>query len=338
VTEVCTLQGLELLANEWSDLTRNCTESTPFQSPDWLISWWRHLPQGELWVLSFRKNGKLLGIAPFFIEKEQVLLMGAGVSDYSGLVYEPSARREVTTALAGHLASATHRWQACHFQHLRTGSSLLEIETPAQSESRVLDEEPCPAVNLDVEKRTLQTCIPASTFQKLQYYRRRLSRLGSWRIVAADHSSFPEMFDALVANHQARRATVTQVGAFSDSRSCRFHKEAAASLLSKGNLRLYGLLFNGNFAANLYAFRKAGTVYFYASGFDPAFSKLDLGVIMIGEALEQALREGLHTFDFLRGTENYKYRWGAHDQPVYCRQLTIRKQARVGCFKETKVG
>jgi CelD/BcsL family acetyltransferase involved in cellulose biosynthesis len=32
--------------------------------------------------------------------------------------------------------------------------------------------------------------------------------------------------------------------------------------------------------------------------------------------VEQALAEGALAFDFLRGAESYKYRWGAEDQPM----------------------
>jgi CelD/BcsL family acetyltransferase involved in cellulose biosynthesis len=326
VEEVCTLHGLELLANEWSELADHCPDSTPFQDPDWLIPWWRHLGQGDLWFLSFRENGTLVGAAPFFIQNQHVLIMGSGVSDYMDCICEPSARSELKTALAEHLTSTTRCLQECHFQQLRPGSLLLEMETPERWASRVFDEVPCPAINID-DARDLQRCIPRSMLQRLDYYAARLSRLGPWKIVRADERTFPVLFDALVTNHQARHAARNELGAFSDDRSCTFNREAAAGLLAKGSLRLYGLFFEGKFSASLYAFQKNETLYFYATGFDPRFSKLDLGLIIIGEALKRALQEGVRTFDFLKGNERYKYEWGARDQPMFRRQLILKQAA-----------
>jgi len=38
---------------------------------------------------------------------------------------------------------------------------------------------------------------------------------------------------------------------------------------------------------------------------------------MIGHAIEEAVRAGASEFDFLRGKEAYKYKWGAKDRPTY---------------------
>jgi CelD/BcsL family acetyltransferase involved in cellulose biosynthesis len=43
---------------------------------------------------------------------------------------------------------------------------------------------------------------------------------------------------------------------------------------------------------------------------------------MIAVALEQAIMRGAVMFDFLRGREPYKYRWGALDSPTVRLRLT----------------
>jgi CelD/BcsL family acetyltransferase involved in cellulose biosynthesis len=42
----------------------------------------------------------------------------------------------------------------------------------------------------------------------------------------------------------------------------------------------------------------------------------------------QSIDEGLKEFDFLRGREDYKYRWGAIDRPSYARRLWPRTPAQ----------
>lgn len=44
------------------------------------------------------------------------------------------------------------------------------------------------------------------------------------------------------------------------------------------------------------------------------WAPLRLGTVLISEAVRACAEQGLHTFDFLRGTEPYKYRFGAVDR------------------------
>jgi CelD/BcsL family acetyltransferase involved in cellulose biosynthesis len=63
---------------------------------------------------------------------------------------------------------------------------------------------------------------------------------------------------------------------------------------------LYGFWWRDSFAA-------------YQSGWDRAHARDGLGNVLILHALEFAAAEGAHSFDFLRGSEPYKYRFGARD-------------------------
>lgn len=55
---------------------------------------------------------------------------------------------------------------------------------------------------------------------------------------------------------------------------------------------------------------------YYLSGFDPAFRQYGIGNQLVAHAIEEAASEA-DVFDFLRGQEPYKYRWGAEDQPTF---------------------
>jgi CelD/BcsL family acetyltransferase involved in cellulose biosynthesis len=47
--------------------------------------------------------------------------------------------------------------------------------------------------------------------------------------------------------------------------------------------------------------------------------------VLVGCAIEAAAEEGAREFDFLRGREAYKYRWGARDRPTFGRRLRSRQ-------------
>src|SRR2546423_211750 len=61
----------------------------------------------------------------------------------------------------------------------------------------------------------------------------------------------------------------------------------------------------------------------YLHGFDPAYEFESPGTILVGHAIEEAVREGAREFHFLRGRESYKYGWGARDR--WNRRRTFRR-------------
>ena len=95
----------------------------------------------------------------------------------------------------------------------------------------------------------------------------------------------------------------------------RFHRRVAPAFAAHGMLRFHGIRTgDGKLRAVLYAFAREGRVYYYLSGFDPQLSEFGPGSLLIHYAMQHAVSQGDHVFDFLRGAEPYKYRWGAENR------------------------
>jgi CelD/BcsL family acetyltransferase involved in cellulose biosynthesis len=69
----------------------------------------------------------------------------------------------------------------------------------------------------------------------------------------------------------------------------------------------------GSTVGVLYGFWWRDSLAAYQSGWDRAYARDGLGNVLILHALEFAAAEGARSFDFLRGGEPYKYRFGARD-------------------------
>jgi CelD/BcsL family acetyltransferase involved in cellulose biosynthesis len=80
-----------------------------------------------------------------------------------------------------------------------------------------------------------------------------------------------------------------------------------------GWLELFRLLFNEREAAYLFCFHYHGTLYLYNAAYDSTYAPLSPGVVAIARCIEHAIGRGIKRFDFLRGSESYKYHFGAHD-------------------------
>ena len=319
------LEELESLRGEWLVLWRTSKSATPFQSPDWLIPWWKHFDPGRLCVLVLEEGGRLVGIAPFFANEDQrrLRLIGTSNTDYQDVLIDDPAVPEVTAAIFAYLCQQ-RRWDVIDLENLRPGSPLLTANTCAEFVEHVRQQDSCPVVSLPPSVDQFLNTLPRQLVHNLNYYRRRLASFGDVAIDCADENNFDELFEAFMRLHEARWHMNNMSGMLCDERVQRFLREAGQGLLSNGALRLYGLRIDERIVASLYGFHHARRTYYYLGGFDPELKQYSVGTILVAHAINEAMRERATEFDFLRGRERYKYRWGAVDEPIYHKRLSKR--------------
>jgi CelD/BcsL family acetyltransferase involved in cellulose biosynthesis len=330
VGEATTADALERLHPEWAALWARCPDATPFQSPEWVLAWWQRFGGSDQWVITLRRAGRLAAVLPLFVWRtpagvRKALVIGTGLSDYTDALIEPGADGAARQLLAR--VAAERRWEACEFHQLRDSSPLLSAPAPG-CRDEITAGDPCPVLALPDRVEKLNSCVPARMLSKLRYSRRRAAASGPVRVERADERTLDELFDALLRLHAARWSAEGQPGVLADESVRRFHREAARGLLRAGALRLYGLRIGDRAAAALYGVHAHGRAYYYIGGFDPALGLLSPGTLVVGHAIEEAVREGCREFDFLRGGEEYKYRWGAEDRPTRRRCLRPRAGGR----------
>jgi CelD/BcsL family acetyltransferase involved in cellulose biosynthesis len=90
-----------------------------------------------------------------------------------------------------------------------------------------------------------------------------------------------------------------------------------------GWLQLAFIEVDGEKAAGYLNFDYNNHIWVYNSGLDFRFSELSPGWVLLGYLLEWANEHQRKYFDFMRGDEQYKYRFGAIDRRVI--RLTVRK-------------
>jgi CelD/BcsL family acetyltransferase involved in cellulose biosynthesis len=94
----------------------------------------------------------------------------------------------------------------------------------------------------------------------------------------------------------------------------RFHRALCQKLLAQDRLRLFTLTCDGRAACVLLNYFCDGRYYFFIGGFDPAMMRWSVGTCLFAHVFQTAIEEGAHEFDFLKGAEAYKYRFGAVDR------------------------
>lgn len=106
-----------------------------------------------------------------------------------------------------------------------------------------------------------------------------------------------------------------------DESMATFFREVAEGFLASGRLRLEFLSSQGVDVASVFQFRTDGGLLLYNSGYDPKLRAANPGLVLLARSIGQAIDEGFREYDFLRGTERYKYDLGGVDRVVY--RLTV---------------
>jgi CelD/BcsL family acetyltransferase involved in cellulose biosynthesis len=319
---IATAPALEDLVPEWSALWTRHPSATPFQAPQWLVPWWKHLGGGQLKVLALRAEGRLRGVAPFFLwgpdaARRTLSLLGAGITDYLDVLVESEAAEEAPSAIADHLAAGGGTWARCDFDQLPADSVLLDLPDHPEWARTVGGAAPCPVLRLAAGWES----VPARQRRNIRRSMGHARRQGAVEITRAEPESLDSFLADLFRLHGARWTARGASGVLAGDALAAFHAEAARGLLALGALRLYRLSIGGQAAASVYAFTAKQRAFLYLGGFDPQWEHLSPSGLLIAHAIQEAAQEGVRSVDFLRGQEAYKYFWGAQDSPTYHVQI-----------------
>jgi CelD/BcsL family acetyltransferase involved in cellulose biosynthesis len=325
VVELKSIEALDRLRPEWADLYGRCPSATPFQSPAWLIPWWRYFGHSELVAVAIRAGGELVGLAPLFIWQDgpvrKLVPAGAGVTDYLDALFSPGYERTGAEAVFAYLQAIRRRWDLFWSPDLRPDSMLLQSAAPAGWGDQRTVTEHCPVLALPACLGGLTDSVPDSKLRKLRYYRRRTDKLGGVAIERAGVDNVEELFSVTVELHGAEWRAKGEPGMLAEPEVLAFHREVVKTAFEAGMLRLYGFRLQRRPVASLYALAGHGITCVYLGAYDPSLAQLGLGTLSVGTAIEEAVEEGQREFHFLRGREEHKYSWGAKDVPTFSRTL-----------------
>jgi CelD/BcsL family acetyltransferase involved in cellulose biosynthesis len=327
---VGTEAALAALRPEWERLWHECPTATPFQCPQWLLPWWRHVGRGTLATLALRaQDGFLAGLVPLYIYRQpdsgrrHLFPLGIATSDDLDLLARPGHEAQMLAALAAHLETTRESWDVLEAPQLPPQALLRRLPVPAGWQADIAADDPHPVLAWPPGSTP---ALPKALAANLRTCRNRAARAGEVRFETADAASLPELLAALFRLHAARWSERSESGVLAAPAVRAWHAEAAPRLLAAGMLRLHALRLDGEPIAVACCLADPAPAHarrcrYYIGGFDPRHAALSPGALLIAHAIERAYQEGATGFDFLRGAEDYKYRWGAIDEARHVLRL-----------------
>jgi CelD/BcsL family acetyltransferase involved in cellulose biosynthesis len=302
---------------EWLEFIRRMPSATPFQRPEWLLTWWSHFGSGALRVMVFRRDGEVAGVLPCFLHhwngRRQMTLVGSGVSDCLDPLFEPEYVDEIVARLRAHLRSRAD-WDICEWQDLSQNTPLAALGT-------VLEDTPCTVIAIEQPFEAFLAARPQALRRNLRRDKRKAEVIACVEFEVTESAS-EELMDALVRLHGARWAKAGEAGMIEANRSEAFLRDVSGRFGAEGWLKIFALRFANEIVAIVLAFCDHTTIYGYLTGFDPQYEDLSFGRELLAQALRYAHERGYRQWDFLRGEEPYKFLWGAQVIPK-CRVVIL---------------
>jgi CelD/BcsL family acetyltransferase involved in cellulose biosynthesis len=314
------------LHDEWHALLPATVTNTVFSTPEWLSTWWQVFGKDRpLHLVAFRQSGELVGLAPLMRSVEDghrcvCFIGGLDVSDYFDILVRQGQETDTFSAFLDHV-DALSDWDVVDLHSVCAGSPTLTL-LPDLARARgytvsIKQEEVCPIIPLPA---TWDEYVDSLSKKDRHELRRKLRRLAteaegqwSWRTVR-DAAELPGALTDFFELHA--KSGPGKAGFWDESRRAFFEINAAA-MLAAGWLHLSFLELNGSRAATIYAYDYGDTMELYNSGYDPAHSYFSVGVLLVALGVQEAIAAGKRRFDFLRGSEPYKYTFGAVDTAVF---------------------
>lgn len=319
----------EALRNDWNALLEESFNHVPFLRYEYLQTWWQtrgggEWPEAELAIITAENENGLAGIAPLFLAawegKRSLLLLGSiEISDYLDLIAREKDLRDFLAGLMDFLTVALPlEWDALDLYNILEASPVLDqIRLAAEEKGfrvEISQLQHSPYIPLPGDWEAYLSGIDKKQRHEIRRKLRRAEEAGSdvrWYIVA-DGSTLDaeiEAFMRLMANDADKAKFLTP--------AMRAHmQQTARCAFEAGCLQLAFLEVKGEKAAGYLNFDYLDKLWIYNSGLDWKFSEYSPGWVLLANLIRNAIDAGRTEFDFMRGNEDYKYRFGAVDRFV----------------------
>ena len=307
------------IKEDWLNLLSLGGVETVFMMPQWQSIWWNEFGTGaEMLLLALPGSDGPEGIAPLMRCNGTVTLMGdVDLFDYNDILVSPGKEQRFFSAFLDHMM--VERWENLELFPLTADSpSLLYLSGMAKERGcavEVIPQDVSPGVPLPDDWEGYLQVLSKKDRHELRRKLRRLDAVGdnNWYIC----SDSPAVAEAMDDFFSLLRTSRQEKHRFLTPNRERFFRRIASEMASMGLTKLFFLDFGGQRVAAALCFDCGPSRLLYNSGFDPAFGYYSVGLLLKALCLKDAIHEGRHYFDFLRGDEAYKYDLGGKDQVVY---------------------
>lgn len=320
------------LRDEWDQLLEETATHVPFMRYEYQRLWWQtrgggEWPDAQLVLVTAYRDGRLFGAAPLFFTpnwkgRPALLLSGSiEISDYLDLLVRPADLPVFLEALLPFLAqqAGVPGWQALDLYNiLQESPTLPALQQAAQALGWQYSQEKLqhsPYIPLPGDWETYLASIDKKQRHEIRRKLRRAEGVEapvSWYLSGDGQDLDAEIDDFFSLMRQDADKAEFLTEAMEKQMRLTAHFAAENGLLNLAFLKV-----GEQKAAAYLNFDYLNRIWVYNSGINwKDYAAYSPGWVLLGYLLQWANENGREAFDFMRGDEQYKYRFGAVDRFV----------------------
>lgn len=329
------------LAAAWERLSRTSPQAGVFSSYAWCRAWVETVGRDAAVciVTCHDEADRIVALLPACIDRAGPVrwlrfLGHAGVNgDHLDLLSAAADRSACLDAVLDYVDQS----------HDCDGLVLGEVEADSQTRERVRawaaahgypvqerERRVVPYLDLPDSFDTYLASLSANMRYHIRRRRRELEKLpGAATHVLRGAAEVEHGVEALFRLHELRWRRDGLPGNFQNPAKREFLHRYCAAACGQDSVRCHVLYIQDEPQGVLLAFYGGGTASYYQMGWNPGCPLASPGVILLAESIAQAIGEGLHKYDFLRGDEDYKWKWTSQFVEQTTLVVALRAPARL---------
>jgi CelD/BcsL family acetyltransferase involved in cellulose biosynthesis len=312
MSSTITEESFDWLTSFWKDHGHELRWDNVFVLPPWLKVWQKTFaPETKPYFLTGRQEEKVTGIAPLLIKDRTASIIGsADVCDYVDFIVAPGKEGDFFKALLDDLKGRNVNLLDLGALRPDSATNAFLIDTARKTGYEATCEEEDLSLERDLPPTWDEYLKLLNSKQRHEVRRklRRLAEAGSINYRFVDKAeSVPDFMDTFLKMFVESREDKAE---FLTEQMADFFKSMAGAMAEAGLLRAGILEVDDKPVAAIIAFDYNDIVYLYNSAYDPNYSSLSVGVLSKALYIKDSIERGKKRFDFLKGTERYKYHLG----------------------------
>ena len=295
----------EIIEQDWSSFHESCNDPVLFYQYSFLSAYEESTGK-KVTVVVYKKNNKILLALPGTFDKRKNKFFNLSYLGWDNLNFLMD--RDVTEhTLQFFFTELLKAFQLIVYKNISQSCFQTIIQYTAGSVA--FKKFKCPYVYLPQSYNDYLESLSVSFKRMLKNRTNFCEKHGvSFVFLSNSHKELlPAALIDLNRLHKLRMEEMSMESKFLKSDSQTFHEILQGH--NSNPILIIQALRDEVVIGTLYGFISPNRFVYFAAGIDPSYSKYSLGVVLIGKMMDYLIVRDFRYFDFLRGTEDYKFKW-----------------------------
>jgi len=325
------------LKDEWERLFLSNPRHSPFLAWGWVAAWLHHLAgPHNLEIITLWNESEELQLAIPLSNNGSTKTFSSAIttniggygpecSDYLGFLrlpkYEDNLAELVSVAIHKMLPP-NRRVQLASLDSAGQFPARLGDQVSLNNRRvRVTVSNVCPAVELPSSWEEFTQKLSRNFRSQVQRQYRKILKNDDTTFRSVDKDDSEDFASQLIHLNRMRMDSTGTESSLEDENFRSFLTEAIQYMAAKDLVWMDTIQQDGKTVGAALNMTHGKNVYYYMGGFDMEATKLAPGNVLFVHVINRAIENSYTKFDFLRGAENYKYRWGAADTELHSLEI-----------------